>query len=268
VNLVVLAAAVARIVSTAPSATEMLFAVGAGPRVVAVTRFCDYPPEVAALPKVGGFLDLSYEAILAARPDLVVGARNGANRDVVERLAAAGVGVEFPPAESIGETLAAIRAIGARVGAPGRGAAVAAEVERALARVSGFVAGARPARAFVLYGDRPLVAAGAGTFADELLVRARGVNLAGDSAVRYPTMPVEAMAARTPDVVLDVSMPGSSERSGGPASPLLAFPSVPAVRDGRLVALDAPEVVRPGPRLGRALELVARALHPELFGAP
>jgi iron complex transport system substrate-binding protein len=277
-GLLAAAAAPVRIVSVAPSTTEILFAVGAGPRVVADTRFCDYPPAARALPKVGGFLDVSYEAVLAARPDLVVGARNAANRDVVDRLAAAGVPTEFPPAETVAETLSAVRAIGARTGDAGRAEAVAVEMERALARLSGLLAGAPPVRVLVLYGHRPLVVAGGGTFADELLRRARAVNLAGGSAVRYPTWPPEAVAEQHPGVIVDVSMAGTEGLDAGDPSAAGArgeaggaggeLAALFALRDTRLVRLDAVEVMRPGPRLARALVLVAHAVHPALVPAP
>src|SRR5882724_6092795 len=106
-----------RIVSLSPNTTETLFAIGAGSRLVGRSRFCDYPPEIAALPSVGGYVDPSLEAILALAPDLVIGARGPTGSGLVQKLEALGIATFFPPTESMAEIDAMIERLGEKVDA-------------------------------------------------------------------------------------------------------------------------------------------------------
>jgi len=249
---------VPRVVSLAPSTTETLFAIGAGAGVVGVSRFCDFPAEVAQRPRVGGFNDPSLEAVLALRPTLVTGARGPANRGIVERLAAQGIDAYFPPDGSLADVRASIRGLGARVARSAEAEAVVARLDAQLAGVAAALAGARRPRVLLVFGRRPLSVAGPGTFADEML-RAAGAENVVTSGPVYPTIGVERVLALAPEVILEAGM-----AAGGDADfDWARYPSIPAVRDGRVVRFEDARVLRPGPRVAEGVAVLARLLHPE-----
>ena len=259
-------AAPQRIVSLAPSITETLFALGVGDRVVGVSTYCDYPPEAARLDKVGTFLQPNVERILAKKPDLVIAVPSPGNRAPVESLRELGLEVLIVNPERIGEILDAIRRIAAAVGVPAEGDRLIARIESELRAVEARVAGAPPVRTLLLVGRAPFIAAGAGTYQDELITRGGGVNLAAASGQSWPTLSLEFVVAAAPQVIIDASM-GSEEAADQTKS--LAFwddfPTIPAVRDRRLHGYRAYELLRPGPRVAETLATVARFLHPERF---
>ncbi len=242
----------ARVVSLSPSTTEAVFALGEGARLVGRSRYCDYPPEAARVPAVGGFVDPSFEAILALRPALVTGARGPSGPALSERLSRLGIDTYFPPTESLAEIDAMLRGLGARLGVDAAPLTrrITAEVDAVRARAAG-----RPrTRALLLFGVTPIVAAGPGSYADELLTLAGGQNVVVASTP-YPTLDLERVIALDPDVVLD----GATEEHGAQR---LAGPwtAVRAVRERRVVALADPAVLRPGPRVGSGAERLRRAL--------
>jgi len=248
----------ARVVSLAPSTTETLFAIGAGAGVVGVSRFCDFPAEVAQRPRVGGFNDPSLEAVLALRPTLVTGARGPANRGIVERLAAQGIDAYFPPDGSLADVRASIRGLGTRVARSAEAEAVVARLDAQLAGVTAALAGVRRPRVLLVFGRRPLSVAGPGTFADEML-RAAGAENVVTSGPAYPTIGVERVLALAPEVILEAGM-----AAGGDADfDWARYPAIPAVRDGRVVRFEDARVLRPGPRVAEGVAVLARLLHPE-----
>ncbi len=247
----------ARLVSLAPSTTETLFAIGAGPEVVGVSRFCDHPAAVARLPRIGGFNDPSLEAVLALRPTLVTGARGPANRGTVERLSAHGVASYFPPDASLADVRAAIRGLGAKTRRAAAAEAVVARIDAQLAAIAAALGGARRPRALLVFGRRPLSVAGPGTFADEML-RAAGAENVVTSGPAYPTIGVERVLALAPDVILEAGMAAGGDGDFDWAR----YPAIPAVRDGRVLRFEDARVLRPGPRVAEGVAVLARLLHP------
>jgi iron complex transport system substrate-binding protein len=247
------------VVSLSPNTTETLFAVGAGNRVVGRSRFCDYPPEVSRIPSVGGYVDASLEAILSLVPDLVVGARGPAGPALVEKLGALGVATFFPPTESMTEIDAMITELGAKVGAFEQGRLV---VERLRARrnaVARAVAGETKVRALLVFGLSPIVVAGPESFPNEMiqLVNAENVVATGGA---YPTLSVERLFALKPDVVINAAMGGES---GGIGRDDPGWGELTAVLEGHVIPLTDEAILRPGPRIGDGLAVLARALHPK-----
>jgi iron complex transport system substrate-binding protein len=260
------AAAPRRIVSLAPSVTETLFALGVGDRVVGVSSYCDYPEAATHIDKVGTFLQPNVERILARRPDLVIAVPSPGNRAPVERLRDLGLRVLIVNPERIAEILDAIRGIADAVGEPDAGARLIADIERDVRAVEARVAGATPVRTLLLVGRAPFVAAGAGTYQDELVTRGGGVNIAAQTGQHWPNLSLEYIVAQAPQVIIDASM-GSEEAADGGAAVALwnDFPTLPAVRDHRIHGYRAYELLRPGPRVAETLARVARFLHPERF---
>jgi iron complex transport system substrate-binding protein len=240
----------ARIVTVAPSLTEVVLDLGEGGRLVGVSRYDD-APEVAKLPRVGGFLDPAPEAILGLRPDLVLAAPSPGNRGPVEGLARLGVPVLVLPLHEVPEILAAVREVARVLEVPARGEALAKSIADGLAAVRARTAPLPKRRVLVVYGWRPLVVAGPGSFADSLLADAGALNVAAGASGPYPTFSAEAALAAAPDLILDAT---GGHGGNGEIPPGLRAPVVP---------VTGTELFHPGPRIVRALDQLARLIHPE-----
>src|SRR5262245_61778488 len=247
-----------RVVALAPSVTEIVYGLGEGDRVVGVCGQCDYPPATRGLPRVGGYLAPSVEAVLAVRPDLVLVVPSPGNREAVRTLERAGLRVLVTADRTLDDLWAAIDSIAAALGVAARGAALRASVQQQLDTVRKRVAGLPSTRVLLVVGHRPLIVAGGGTLQDELLRVAGGINVAADAGTAFPQVPIELVVARAPEVILDAAM--GSEAGGQEL--FEALRTVPAVRDGRIVPLAADAIFRAGPRVGAAAALLASAIHP------
>ncbi len=234
--------------------------------LVGRSRHCDYPPEVRRLPAVGGFADPSIEAILALRPTLVVGARSPAGPSLEQALRAHGVETYFPATNSVAEIQAMIRSLGRKLG---RGPAAARLLERMTAdidRVRRSVRGSPAVPSVMVIDQSPIVVAGPGSFADELVELAGGRNLI-DRGGLYPRLGIERLLALEPEVIVDASRAGASPSpSDGAAevSSLLGAPGwseLRAVQQGRVHLLRDSAALRPGPRIAQGLAELAQALH-------
>ncbi len=263
-----------RIVSLAPSVTETLFALGLGDRVVGVTRFCTSPAEARSLPKVGGYLDVNYEEILALRPDLVVGiVDNAAACARLERLGLATLTVDQT---TLARILRSVVEIASACGVRPRGEALAGTIRTRIAEIRRRTAGLERPRTLVVVDRRvgaggvtQLWAAGPTTFYEEVLELAGGRNALPPSAVAYPELSAEGLVAADPDVILDL-VPDLAARGVGRATALADWRSLDvlrAVRDGRVRLLEQELVAVPGPRIADMVDLFARALHPGLVGS-
>ncbi len=246
-----------RIVSIAPNTTEMLFAMQLGSRVVGVSSLCDFPDEVRTLPKVGALGSLSLEAILALRPDAVVGAP-GAAASLIDRLQAQGIRVSLTAVESVDSVRSLARALSDLCHAPDALQRWSTAFERELQQAQSVFAppNGRAPRVLAVIDQRPLVCAGPGSYIDELVRLSHGQN-ALSSGPAWPQLSMESVLRSAPDVVLDLCGPLAQE-------PLRrawqSYATIPAVRDNRVIAVADPLVTRPGPRAPQAIELVSHAL--------
>jgi iron complex transport system substrate-binding protein len=248
-----------RVVSLSPSTTEAAFAIGAGPQVVGRSRYCNYPPEVTKLPQVGGYVDPSFEAILALRPSLVVGARGPAGSAIADRLEAQGIKTYFPPTETFAQIDEMILGLGARTG---HGDDATKEIARLHARIAGVtkeVAGKPKKRVLLIFGLAPISVAGPGSFADEMLERVNADNVVKEGG-GYPTIGVERVLALDPDVIVNAAMmeERAAERLNADAP---GWSAVRAVKEGHVRRLTDESVLRPGPRIGDGLDILAKAIH-------
>jgi iron complex transport system substrate-binding protein len=249
-----------RIVSLVPSVTEALVAIGAGDRLVARTDY-DTAPGVEALPSLGGGLDPSLEALVALRPDLVIGWDAAGASPLRPRLAALGIPffrVVLTDTADVYRTLASIGTLAGREAAADSVAdAVRAEIEA----VRASVAGLPPRTVFFLVSDDPPMTAGPGTFLVQLIEAAGGRSIFADHPADWPQVSLEEVVRRDPEVVLVPTWNGGGDRvrtlsrRGG-------WREVAAFREGRARAVPADDVNRPGPGMGRTARILRDAIHP------
>lgn len=250
-----------RVVSLSPSTTEAVFAVGAGAELVGRSRYCDFPAEVTKLPQVGGFIDPSFESILALRPTLVVGARGPAGSAMVDKLGARNIRTYFPPTETFAAIDEMILGVGERTARADAARAVVAKLHDELASIERSVAGLPKTRVLLVFGLEPLSVAGPASFADEMIRRAGGTNVVTEGGA-YPTINFERTIALDPDVVINAAM--MEERAAERLRPdAPGWERVRAVKAGRVTRLTSEAVLRPGPRIAEGLRVFMHALHPE-----
>ena len=251
-----------RVVSLAPSVTETLFALGFGDRVVGVTTYCDYPAAAKRLPKIGGFINPSLEAIAAARPDLVIGVRDSSHPVKTKEIENLGIKVVLISVTSLNDILNSFRSIARLLGRPEAGDKLAHKVTRQFEEVKKRVAPVPRRSTLLAVGLRPLVAVGGKNFIDELISLAGGDNIAGNAAQPWLNLPDEYVVAKAPQVIIQAGM--GSDR-GTSAKYWEDLQSIPAVKEGRVYSYPSDKILRPGPRLGEGLEEIARLVHPECF---
>jgi iron complex transport system substrate-binding protein len=263
------ASAPARIVSTSPSITETLFALGLGDRVVGVSTYCRFPLQVLKLPKVGTFLKPDAELIAALRPDLVVvhEVADGVDR----RLGALRIPFIVVDRGTMASVFSSIRQIAAATGVAPRGDALVADLERRLGEVRRAGAAAPRRRVLFIIGRRPgtladLVAVGPGSYINDLIEIAGGTNvMAIAGQPEYPRISMETVLRLDPDVIIDTVDMGDTEaerRASGPINERLwaEFGSLRAIKARRLHAATTDALVVPGPRVVEAAEWIAALL--------
>jgi iron complex transport system substrate-binding protein len=265
------AAAPRRIISLVPAATEMLYAIGAGPRVVAVSSYDTYPPEVKQLPNVGALLDPNVERILSLKPDLVVAYSSQA--DLKRQLGRAEIGIFDYRHAGLADVTATLRDLGGRTGNAAAAGALAQRIEGALDDIRRRTAAAAKPRVLVVFGRerlalRGIYASGGIGFLDDMLRIAGGTNLFAD--VKQPAVQAttEQILARRPDVILEIRAANSAFPTGDRAAETKvwqALASVPAVKNGRVLFLFDDRIVIPGPRVAEGTLVLAKALHPDTF---
>jgi len=256
-----------RIVSLVPALTEMLYAIGAGPQVVAVSSYDAYPPEVKALPKVGALLDPDTERIISLKPDLVV--TYGSQADLQAQMKRAGIPTFDYRHGGLNHILITMRELGLRTGRAAAAEKAVAGIEARLAAVRAQVAGKRRPRTLLVFSREPktlrnLYVSGGRGFLHDMLTIAGGDNVFNDIDRESVQASTETILARAPDVILELR---PEEVAAGPAMQAEQaswgrLASVPAVRSGRVLFISGQAVTVPGPRVADSVERMARALHP------
>jgi iron complex transport system substrate-binding protein len=264
-----------RIISLSPGLTETLFAVGAGDRVVGVTRFCNWPAEASARPKVGGFLDPNYEAMVALRPDLVV--MMPSNRAHLAELERLGLRCTVVDQTMLEDILDSVETLGRLTGNGAKARDLRASMQRRIDAVRAKAA-PLPHPRVLLSSGRDLRAkkldevyvVGRKTFLGDMLLIAGGENAFPDSAVDYPALSGEAILRLNPDVIVEFTN-GLGELGltrEDAVAPWRALPGLAAAEKGRIATLDGAHLTIPGPRVVETLEALAKAIHPEWDGTP
>jgi iron complex transport system substrate-binding protein len=249
-----------RSVSLSPAVTEILFAIGAGSQVAGVTEYCDYPPETAAVPKVGGFsgATVSIERLAALRPDLVIlsGDMHGRIITLLDRLSIRNFAVE---PRNFREVYHTIETLGILTGNGDKAREVIALMREKISRAGERRGGERPS-VFWELADEPLMTAGGNTFISEAISLAGGRNIFEDRGELWPVVGAEEVLLRRPDWIIagddhgKIVEPGALARRPG-------WQRIPAVREGRIATVNADALYRYGPRLADAVLAIAEILH-------
>ena len=246
----------ARIASLNPATTELLFALGAGDRLVARTTWDVWPDAARAVADVGPGLRPNVEAVLARHPDLVVLYASAENRVAAEQLRAAGISVIALRTDLLSDFERTSRELGRAVGESASAATVIDTMQRTLARVREATRHLDHPTVFWHVWDSPIYTIGAGSFLDELLTIAGGTNVYADRKEPSPQVSLEDVIARDPRIILA----GVSGERSLTTSPM--WQGVRAVREHRVFVIDTNLVGRPSVRAGEAAASIARLLHP------
>jgi len=256
-----------RIVSMAPNLTEILFAVGIGQKVVAVSNDSDYPPEAGGRNKVGSFWQPNIEAVIAAKPDLVITLGFGQQRNLAHRLNRIGYNTLTVNMEKVGDLFDAIGKIGEATGAELQAGTLVADIKNRLNNLSTLVGAKDRVRVLYVVQREPLRAAGRDTFINEIIELAGGENAIGPTVYKYPPVGAEQVIACRPEVIIEPVM-GQEDLVGQQTKAIQywsKFENLPAVRNRRIYVINGDAVSRLGPRLYEGTETIARCLRPELF---
>jgi iron complex transport system substrate-binding protein len=249
-----------RIISLAPNITEILFALGLGDRVAAVTSYCDFPEEAKTKEKIGDTLHPNLERIIGLKPDLVLATTASQVEDLMRKLDQLAVPVYVTDPRTVRDTVSSIRKIGEATGASARAAEIADEMERRISAVEMRVKGLPAPRVLYVLQTGPLITAGRNTFINDMIRIAGGQSISGDETADYPQFSRETVIARAPEVII---APSSHGKEYVRVEDLRRdFPTTPAARSNRIVTVNPDWVDRPGPRIVDGLEQLARGLHP------
>jgi iron complex transport system substrate-binding protein len=258
-----------RIISLIPAVTEMLFAIGAGPQVVGVGSFDDFPAAVRALPRVGALLDPDLERIISLTPDLVVVYATQA--DLQKQLERAKIPTFRYEHAGLADVTETIRQLGARVGRSTEAAAVTQQIDRALDDIRRRTFNRPRPRTMLVFGREALAlrgihASGGVGFLQDMLTIAGGDNVFADVKRQSVQATAELVLARRPAVIIELRGAAVSEDVRRKELTVWqALSAVPAVKSGRITFIADQRTVVPGPRVAEGTELLARAIHPEAF---
>lgn len=256
-----------RIISLVPNVTEILFAIGAGPQVIAVSTYDVEPPAVRSLPTVGALIDPDTERIIALRPDLVI--TYGSQADLQTQLKAVSIPFFDYRHGGLDHIMATMRALGHRTGHVEQADKVARALETAIDAVKNRVAGKPRPRTLLVFGREPgslrniYASAGKG-FLHDMLTVAGGEDVLKDIDKESAQINTETILARRPDVIIELNAANRLNEADLKAvlDPWSALSSVPAVRNKRVIILTGSGLTVPGPRVIDGIERMAKALHP------
>lgn len=260
-----------RIISLAPSATEVLFALGLGDRVCGVTRYCSYPPEAKEKDQVGGFFDPNYEAIVALEPDIVV--LFPTHGEIKDRLHDLGIETLLVDHRTLDSILESIRITGDACGVSQRADAILKDLRARIDRVRAKTEGLERPRVLVSAGRslgsgrlEEVYAAGKNMWYDQLITWAGGVNAFEDETVQFPSLSGEGLLWMDPDVIIEMApnLDDGTVTREGIIEEWRTLSDLKAVRDKRVYVLGGDHVTIPGPRFVLVLEDMVRAIHPEV----
>jgi iron complex transport system substrate-binding protein len=249
-----------KIVSLAPSVTEILFAIGAGSKVVGVQDFSTYPPEALALPKIGGF-PLNYELIASLQPDLCIGA-DITSPDDIAKLEGLGLMVMVVNRTDLEGIFTNIEMVGKAVGLDMPANDMAASMRAELKALQEQVKTAATKPRVFMELDETLYTVASGSFIHPLIEMAGGANIAADSTNPYPQFSAEQIIAKDPEVIILADAAYGVTAEQVKARP--GWDAITAVKNGAVHPIDGDIISRPGPRILEGLKALVSLIHPEL----
>ena len=254
---------VERVISLAPNLTEVVYAIGAGDRLVGDTTFCNYPPQAKNVAKVGDTLQPSIERILALRPQLVLVSTASELEAFAKQLNDQQIAVYVTDPHDLEGVFRSILDVGDLLNKSPSAAALVKQLRARAETVDRAVAGRPPVSVFFQLSGQPLYTAGKSSFVTNLIERAGGRSVTSDVNEAWPRLSDEAALASRPEAVIALS--GDAMGPAANTTVAAALRNSPAVQNGRVYLIDGELLTRPGPRLVDGLEQIARALHPEGF---
>ncbi|MGA2678389.1 MAG: cobalamin-binding protein [Sedimentisphaerales bacterium] len=259
-----------QIVVLSPNLTEIVFALGLGDKVVGVSSDSDWPVEAKQKPKMGTFWQPNTEAIIAAKPDLVICESFLQHKEVAETLKRAGLNVLSLHVESIEELYNAITQIGQATGCSDKAEQLAAKIKSELDQIRAKASSARKVKVLWAVQTEPMRVVGVKTFVNEIIDLAGGQNVIELTGDQYPSVGTETILTSGAEVIIQSAM-GTEDiaKQQETAEKFWSkYANLPAVKDKKVYVLEADTVLRLGPRLPDGAMAVAKLLHLELFSQP
>ena len=249
-----------RIISLVPSVTEILFQLGLEEHLVAVTDACTYPEAALKLPNVGNYADPGLEAILLFKPDLVIAAADMNRPALIRRLELLDIPVYVTQSRTVAETLETIETIGIITGGEKQGKQLANSLRQRIREIQHLTAELTPPTTLACVMLQPLTVAGPDTFINDIISLAGGKNIVPRGPSRYPTWNSEALLTANPQTIVVSTYPGQPN----PEYFFSKWPQLQAVKNHRIIRIEADWIHRPGPRLILGIEALAKAFHPDV----
>jgi len=258
-------AAAKRIVSLAPSITEILFALGLNDEIAGVTDYCDYPDLCSTKPRIGGFVNPNLERIVSLKPDLILGIRDGTRDETVRRLNELGFSVYRVDPKGFDGVMKTIRNLGEITGREEAAGKIVRSMMTRKERIFSLTRSLQTPGVFFQVGDAPMVTVGKETLTDHLIRLAGGRSVTENESLDYPLYSIEAVIKKAPEIIIMSSMDNRKDYSN-----LIRkwqnWKMIPAVRNNAIHVIDSNLVDRPTPRIAEGLETLAKMIHPEVFG--
>jgi iron complex transport system substrate-binding protein len=254
-----------RIVSLAPSITEILFDLGLNEEIAGVTDFCDYPEAALNKPKIGGFANPSIEKIVSLKPDLIIATRDGNRRETIQRLNDLGFSVYVINPKGFDGVMRTIENIGEVVGRGDESRRIIRNMMIKKEHIVTLTRSLPKPRVFFQVGDAPMITVGNGTLANDLICLAGGRSISEDEQMSYPLYSIETTISKAPEIIIISSM--ESKKSYLNLIKMWQnWKSIPAVKMDAIYVVDSNLVDRPSPRIVEGLEEMLRIIHPEALG--
>lgn len=247
-----------RAVSLAPNLTEIVFAVGAGEKLIGVTSFCNYPPEAAKIQKIGDTMNPNIESIVALKPQIVLVSTASQIENFTKTLDAQNIAYFVTNPQTLEDIYKTVYQSGEIFGKNEEAGEVVNALKKRVASVEARTGSAEDAKVFLQISREPLYTIGKDSFMTDLVNRAGGASVTGNVATAYPKLSKETALALNPEAII---LSDSEDNQ----SPNDAFENSPAVKNNKVFKINADIISRPAPRVVDALEQIARALHPESF---
>jgi iron complex transport system substrate-binding protein len=251
-----------RIVSLAPNLTEIVYAVGAGGRLVGDTEYCDYPQEAKSVAKIGDTMHPSIERIIALKPQLVLVSTASQLEAFTKQLDEQKIAVYVTNPRSLDEVFRSIVTLGDFLDAHERAAKLVVDLRKRSETVAAAVKQIEPVKVFYQVSGEPLYTIGREAYLTDLVRRAGGVSVTADVPGAFPRFSDEAALAARPEAII---LPSGGSMGTANSTVAASLKNSPAAVNNRVYKINDDHLSRPGPRLVDGLEEMARALHPEAF---